>query len=103
MAVKRYRTKTITAQNQFTDWIALKQGGILTVAATAFTANIKIQRRGADGNAVNITDNAGSAITITAVGTYTINAASTPAEYRAGVETGGFTSATALVLNIEGR
>lgn len=98
----RNRTAAITGTNQFTPWMTLRQGGIITVTGT-FSATLVLQRRGADGNAVPVTNNSGSAVTFTAVGTYTIDPNKFGGDYRVGIATGGtYTSGTANVL-LEGR
>jgi hypothetical protein len=97
----RNTTKTITAQNTFSDFIVLKKGGLLTLEGT-FTATISLQRRGSDGNIVDATNNSGTAITFTGPGTYTIDPQDFVGEYRFGAKTGNFTSGEVDGL-LEGR
>lgn len=101
MATRR-RTASITAQNTFSDPIALRKGGVLTLTGT-WSATVSVQRYD-EGSAgwVDVTNNSGTAFTATANGTYSIAPAETNALYRFGVKTGAFTSGT-VVGSIEGR
>jgi len=87
-----YNTNTITAQNTFSDPIALKTGGLLTLTGT-WTATVSVQRL-VEGTTtwVDVTNNSGTAFTATTNGTYNITPVSVPGVYRWGVKTGNFTS-----------
>jgi len=88
-------TKTITAQNTFTD--VIRVSGMkyinLSIQSTALSATLTLQRRlvGAStwGDVANFTANAEKIIK--SVGQW---------EYRLGVKTGNFTSATALTATL---
>ena len=98
----RRKTKSITAQNTFSDAIALKKGGVLTLTGT-WAATVSVQRYDeATAAWVDVTNNSGTAFTATANGTYSIAPAEFQGLYRFGVKTGGFTSG-AVVGSIEGR
>ena len=97
----RNRQTSITAQNTFSPPIRIRAGGVLTLSGT-WVATVSLQRRGSDGNWVDVTSNTGSATTFTGNGTYTIGPSNVSADYRWGVETGNFTSGTVVGL-IEGR
>ncbi len=49
----RVRTKTITADNQFTDPIFLKRGGILHVYSTTPPTSLRLQRKNPAGDWIN--------------------------------------------------
>lgn len=88
-------TKTITAQNTFTD--ALRVGGQkwlnLSIKSTALNATIVLQRRRTGetdwGDVASFTANAEKIVK--SIGQW---------EYRVGVKTGGFTSATGLTVTL---
>lgn len=101
MTAINYRTNSISAQNTFSDPIALKRGGVLTLSGT-FSATVSLQRKGMDGAWVDVTNNSGTATTFTAGGTYQISPIDVPALYRWGVKTGNYTSGT-VVGTLEGR
>jgi hypothetical protein len=88
-------TKTITAQNTFTDplRVAGKKVLGLSVTSTALSATITLQRRRTDsdawGDVASFTTNVEKIVE--SWGSW---------QYRAGVKTGGFTSATALVVTL---
>lgn len=103
MGFARSRSLTVTADgatNQ-TAWNSLKKGGVVTLAGT-FVATATLQRRGADGNIRDVTNNSGVVTTFTAPGTYTLAPAETQAEYRLNCKAGAFTSGS-LGMMIEGR
>jgi len=102
MAAVRKRTKSITAQNTFSDAISLKSGGQLILTGT-WTATVTVQEYD-EGSAawVDVTNNSGTAFTATANGTYSIAPGGFSGKYRFGVKTGGFTSGT-VVGTITGR
>lgn len=103
MGFARSRSLAVAADgltNQ-TAWISLKKGGIVTVRGT-FSATATLQRRGSDGNIVDVTNNSGVVTTFTAVGTYTLAPTETQAEYRLNVKSGAWVSGT-MNLMIEGR
>lgn len=99
--VNNFRTDTIAAQNTFSNPISLKQAGVLTLSGT-FSATVSLQRKGADQNWVDVTNNSGTATTFTAPGTYQITPINIPALYRWGVKTGNYTSGS-IVGTIEGK
>lgn len=99
--IPRSRSASITAENTFSAPISLKQGGILTLRGT-WSATVSLQRKGADGNWVDVTNNSATATTFTANGTFTISPLEVSGLYRFGVKTGNFTSGTVLGT-IEGR
>jgi hypothetical protein len=101
VAFARNRQDSIAAQNTFGKNITLKKGGVLTLSGT-WVATVSLQRKGQDGNWVDVTSNTGTATTFTANGTYTIAPAETAADYRWGIKTGNYTSGTVVGL-IEGR
>lgn len=84
-------TKTITAQNTFTDPIKVGEGGIVDLSITGtFTANVVVQRRRSD-----LSDNAWATVaTYTEASQQSTSPHGSNWEYRVGVETGGFTSGT---------
>jgi len=93
-----FNTNSITAQNTFSDSLAIKTGGILTLTGT-WTATVSLQRL-LDGTTlaiptwVDVTNNSGTATTFTTNGTFTISPIAVPGVYRWGVKTGNFTSGT---------
>lgn len=102
-ALARNRQLTVTADattNQ-TGWITLKKGGVVTIR-NAGTNPFTLQRMGSDGNAVDVTNNAGATTVFTANGTYTITPTETPAQYRLNCKSGAYVSGTSNVM-IEGR
>ena len=91
-----YNTNTITAQNTFSDPIALKTGGRLFLTGT-WSATVSVQEllpgtTLAAPTWVDVTNNSGTAFTATTNGTYNITPVSVPGVYRWGVKTGNFTS-----------
>lgn len=88
-------TKAITAQNTFTDTLRIsgKKTLNLSIYSTALSATIVLQRRWiGDTNWNDIASFTANAEKIVeSVGQW---------EYRAGVKTGGFTSATALNVSL---
>lgn len=88
-------TKTITAQNTFTDSLRVAGKRIVnfTIYSTALSATIVLQRKRPEdsvwGDVASFTANAEKIIE--SVGKW---------DYRAGVKTGGFTSATALAVTL---
>lgn len=98
MAQANSKTKTVTAQNTFTDPFIVNKGGIITLFGT-FSATVVLQKRLLDGVTwVDVTDNDGLATTFTLAGTYEMQGEGFEVEYRVGVKTGGYTSGT---VNIE--
>lgn len=103
MGYARARSLTVTADaatNQ-TAWNSLKKGGIVTISGT-ITGAVTLQRRGADGLIVDVTNNSGVVTTFTAVGTYTIVPTETQAEYRLNAKPGAV-SAFPFKMMLEGR
>ena len=92
---------SLTAQNTFSPWKTLRRGGIVTLEGT-WAGTVSIQRRGNDGNTVDVTNNAGLAITMTGNGTYSIDPQEFGGDYRFGFKTGNYTSGT-LTGMLEGR
>ena len=91
MGSARSRKLVVTADattNQ-TAWCSCKEGGFVTLEGL-FSANVTLQRRGADGNAVNVTNSAGGAVTLTLPGTYPIDTGGVQAEYRLNCPSGNF-------------
>ena len=91
MGSARSRKLVVTADattNQ-TAWCSCKEGGFVTLEGL-FSANVTLQRRGADGNAVNVTNSAGGAVTLTLPGTYPIDTCGVQAEYRLNCPSGNF-------------
>lgn len=102
MGYARNRTKTVTADattNQ-TPWCSCKKGAVVTLEGT-FVGTVTLQRRGADMNAVDATNNAAAVITFTAAGTYTLSPDLVQAEYRLNMKSGAYTSGTCAMM-IEG-
>lgn len=95
MALANYVTATITAQNTFTDPLRVAGKKVLNLSITsdALSATIVLQRRRTGtstwGDVTSFTANAEKIIE--SVGDW---------EWRAGVKTGGFTSATNLVVTL---
>jgi len=88
----RRKANTITAQNTFSDPIALRKGGILVLTGT-WTATVSLQFYDVATTAwVDVTNNSGTATTFTANGTYTVGPNLVAADYRWGVKSGNFTS-----------
>lgn len=101
-ASNRYRAKNISAENIFSDPITLGQsGGVLTLTGT-WSATVKLQRKDVLGNWSDVTNNAGSAISFTDDGTFTIFEPTGNADYRFGVDSGDYTSGTVVGV-IEGK
>lgn len=92
---------SLTAENTFSNYISLKTGGLLTLSGT-FSATVSLQRRGSDGNTVDVTNNSGTPITFTGPGTYTVTPGLFMGAYRFGIKTGNYTSGT-LVGVLEGK
>jgi len=99
----RKRTKTITAQNTFTDPIFIKKGGRVRLSGT-FTATVSLQIRDVDNSTwADVTDNSGNLVAWTTSGVFTINPPfGLVGEFRVGIKTGGYTSGT-IVVTLEGR
>lgn len=91
--------KTITAQNTFTD--PLRVSGQRTInfsiTSTALSATIHLQRR---RTKVAGSEDAWGDVTSFTTNTEKIIESVGDWEWRAGVKTGGFTSATALVVSL---
>jgi len=91
-----FNTDSINAQNTFSEPLALKTGGLLTLTGT-FVATASVQRL-LEGTTLasptwsDVTNNSGTAFTATVIGTYNITPVSVPGVYRWGVKTGNFTS-----------
>lgn len=105
MGFARVRSLTVSADgaNNQTGWNSIKHGGVVNITAPgAMSATITLQRRGADGVAVDATDNAGNVITFTKVGTYAINPYETQAEYCLNCKSGAFVSGP-FTMAVEGR
>lgn len=103
MGLARKRVFTVTADgstNQ-TAWCSIKAGGIVTLEGT-FLGTVTLQRRGADGNTVDVTNNSAVVTTFTAAGTYTLTPVGVQAEYRLNMKAGAYTSGTCVMM-IEGR
>lgn len=103
MGFARSRTKTVTADaatNQ-TPWCSAKKGAIVTLEGT-FSGTVTLQRRGADNNIVDATNNSGVVTTFTAAGTYTVSPNEVQAEYRLNMKSGAYVSGTCIMM-IEGR
>lgn len=103
MGLARRRSLTVSADgvNNQTAWISIKNGGVVSLEGT-FAATVTLQRRGADGNIIDVTDNSGVISTFTLAGTYTMTPASTQAEYRLNCKSGAFVSGP-MIMMIEGR
>jgi len=103
MGFARFRKATVSADgaSNVTGWISLKKGGIVTIQGT-ITGAVTLQRRGADNVVVDVTNNAGTIATFTAVGTYTLGPDETQAEYRLNAKAGAV-SAFPFTMMIEGR
>lgn len=86
MGNRRAVQGTVTAQNTFTGWITGWAGDIasLSIAGTAFTGTVTLQRRLGDGNIRTVTT-----WTADAEKSYVFDEAG---EIRLGVKTGEFTS-----------
>ena len=84
-------SKTVTAENQFTDWIGI-ENGVLAITGT-FVGTVTLQHMQSG------TGTATDAQTFTAAGVHSLSG--TAGElFRAGIKTGGYTSGTAyLTLN----
>lgn len=102
----RNRSLIVTADgasNQ-TGFITLKLGGIVTIeAAGAISATVTLQRKGSDGNIVDVTDNSGTVTTFTKTGTYTLNPDQVGAQYRLNMKSGAYVSGQPITMLIEGR
>lgn len=99
----RNRQLTVTADgtNNQTAWCTCKYGGMVTLEGT-FVGTVTPQRRGVDGNAVDVTDSAGNVTAFTLPGTYPLNAEFVAGDYRLKVKSGNYTSGSIGIL-IEGR
>lgn len=102
MGFARSRKVTVTADgaNNQTPWCSCKKGGIATIAGT-ITGAVTLQRKGADNVIVDVTDNSGTVITFTKIGTYTISPSLTQAEYRLNAKAGAV-SAFPFTMMVEG-
>lgn len=104
MSFARKRSVTVSsdiATNQ-TPWCSCKRGGMATIEVPGtMTANVNLQRRGADNVIVDATDNAGTAIVFTKAGTYTLNPSGVQGEYRLNCKLGQFTTGP-FTLMVEG-
>lgn len=103
MGNARSRSLTVTADgaNNQTAWNSCKYGGIVTIEGT-ITGAVTLQRRGADGVIVDVTDNSGNVTTFTKIGTYTLAPQSVQGEYRLNAKSGAV-SAFPFKMLIEGR
>jgi hypothetical protein len=95
-----FNTDSINAPNTFSQPLAIKTGGLLTLTGT-FTATISVQRllegtTVASPTWVDVTNNSGTAFTATLIGTYTVAPISVPGIYRWGIKTGNYTSGSAV-------
>jgi hypothetical protein len=92
-------SKTITAENQFSDWVFIKGKANFRIKATAMSATVFLQRSftnpGSDGSAAVAED----LTSYTAAVALVIDEPE-GAWYRTGCKTGGFVSATALEARI---
>lgn len=89
-------SRTVTAQNQFTDSIRIaNKTASLSIASTAISATIVLQRKLPEEDSTKWRDvasfTANAEKIIDGVGVW---------DYRIGCKTGGFTSATALTVAI---
>ncbi len=103
-ALSRNRQLTVSAtsaSDQATGWILLKHGGVVTIEGGG-TNPFVLERKGADGTVVTVTDNSGSNVSFTSKGTYTLDPAETPALYRLNQKANTYVSGTSTVM-IEGR
>jgi hypothetical protein len=100
----RVRSRTITAQNQWTDPIYVKKGAQIEIEGTLSTAKINYQIKDPDnGSWIDCTDNDGTLYNFNAAGTFTILPAMA-GEYRAGCRTGDFTgSPSGVIVTIRGK
>lgn len=95
---------TADATTNQTAFITLKQGGMVTIEAPgAISATVTLQRKGSDGNIVDVTNNSGVVTTFTAVGTYTISPNLVPGQYRLNMKSGAYVSGQPITMMIEGR
>lgn len=102
MEVTNFKTDSISAQNTFSQPIAIKRGGHLYLKGT-FTATVSLQVLDVDETTwLDVTNNSGTATTFTGPGTYQISPIDVPGVYRWGVKTGNYTSGT-VVGSIKGR
>lgn len=105
MALARNRQLIVTADaatNQ-TGWIQIREGGIVTIeAGGAISATVTLQRKDVNGTAIDATDNAGTIITFTKVGTYTLTPNLVPGLYRLNMKSGAYVSGQPITLIIEG-
>lgn len=105
MSFARRRALTVSADgasNQ-TGWNHIKAGGIITITAPgAMTANVNLQRRDSNGTISDVTDNSGTAILFTKVGTYTLDPFQTSGDYRLNCKSGQFTAGP-FTMAIEGQ
>ncbi len=88
-AATRRRALTVTADgaNNQTAWNTLNAGGMVTITGT-ITGAVTLQRRDGAGNISDATDDAGTVITYTKIGTYRINPNNVSAEYRLNAKSG---------------
>lgn len=103
MGMARFRKLVVTADgttNQ-TGWCSCKRGGFVTLEGS-FVANVTLQRRGADGAIIDVTDAAGGAVVLTLPGTYPIDTGFTQGEYRLNCKSGQFTSGP-MTMMVEGQ
>lgn len=91
MGYARSRNINLTALNQQSPWCSMKRGGMLTLEGT-FVGTVSLLRRGADGNTVPATNNSGTPITFTTIGTYAISPNLVQGEYA--VKCTAYTSGT---------
>lgn len=99
----RNRQLTVSADgvsNQ-TPFLTCKKGGMVTLEGT-FVATVTPQRRGVDGNIVDVTDSGGAVTTFTLPGTYPLNPEWVAGDYRLNIKSGAFTSGSIIML-LEGR
>jgi len=97
----RIRSKTITGENQFSDGIALKKGGVLTLSGD-WVGTVSLQRQNPVAGWVDVTSNSGTPVTFTKNGTPGLDPYEFSGIYRFGIKTGNYVSGT-LIGSIEGR
>lgn len=97
MGFARSRSLTVTADgaNNQTPWISAKKGLVATLRGT-FVGTATLQRRGADGNAVDVLSG-GSPVTYTAAGAVPFNTNFVQGEYRLNMKSGAYTSGTCIM------
>lgn len=101
LARKRILNVTADGANNQTGWLSAKSGAVVTLSGT-FSATATLQRRGADGVVVDVTNNSAVVTTFTAPGVYTLTPDSVQAEYRLNIKSGAFVSGPCYMM-IEGR